>query len=790
MSTPPTATLPDSELQLQRATLTVNGMKCAGCVQNVEKRLLNQPGVVSASVNLVTGIATVEYTVNTVEPALLADSLTEAGFPSQSHAAAEQQGDRLNRSQEQTNTSHRLRQILLALLLVVLSGLGHLEQLLPINLGGLSNIWLHWGLATLALLGPGREMLLDGWRGIRQQAPNMNTLISLGTLTAYIASVVALLVPTLGWECFFDEPVMIVGLILLGRTLEQQARNRAMADFQALLALQPASARLLPDLDSPVSVEIPVSQVQLGARLQVLPGESFPVDGEILDGTTEVDESMLTGESLPVVKRSGEAVIGGTRNQSGTVIIQTTRTGQDTVLAQIIQLVEAAQTRKAPIQRLADQIAGYFTYGVLAIALITFGFWLLVGTHLWPEVLQVSSVTPHHSLMQGQPHPVLLSLKLAIAVLVIACPCALGLATPTAILVGTSLGAERGLLIRGGDVLEQVERLTTIVFDKTGTLTTGQLQITEHWLAPTESGWTWEQLLQLAAAVEAGVQHPVATAIQQAAAAQSLALLPAQNFQLLPGSGVRAEVDGQWVQVGHLGWLEQQGVEIPAEAQAWSQTLASQGKSLVFVAITGTLVGGFAAADLLRTDAIATVAQLRDLGFQIKVMTGDHAATASTVLQPLGLAPDSIIAEVNPGEKAAAIATLQAQGQRVAMVGDGSNDAPALAQAEVGIALSSGTDVAVETAQIVLMGRAFSEERSPLADVVEVIRLSRATLSKIRQNLVWALGYNTLGIPVAAGILLPQFGVLLSPATAVAFMALSSVSVVTSSLWLRYSFRH
>lgn len=783
--------MPDSALQLRQVTLTVNGMKCAGCVQNVEKRLLSQPGVMSASVNLVTQAATVEYQVGAVEPASLAASLTDAGFPSQSQTAVDQQAETLNRLQEQARTNHRLGQILLALLLVLLSGLGHLEQLLPINLGGLSNIWFHWGLATLALVGPGREMLLDGWRGMRQQAPNMNTLISLGTLTAYIASVVALLVPALGWECFFDEPVMIVGLILLGRTLEQQARHRAMADFQALLALQPAIARLIPETDSSISVEVPVGQVHLGAKLQVLPGESFPVDGSILDGTTEVDESMLTGESLPVVKQPGQGVIGGTRNQSGTVIIQTTRTGQDTVLAQIIQLVEAAQTRKAPIQRLADQIAGYFTYGVLAIALITFCFWLLVGTHLWPEVLQVSAVTPHHSMVQGQPHPVLLSLKLAIAVLVIACPCALGLATPTAILVGTSLGAERGLLIRGGDVLEQVERLDTIVFDKTGTLTTGQLQITDTWLATdSHSTWTAEQLLQLAATVETGVRHPVATAIQQQAVAHALIPLPVRNFQSFPGSGVMAEVQDQRVLVGNLNWLEQQKITIPAAAQAWRQDLADSGKSLVFLAVADDLVGGFAAADTLRPDAIAVVAELQSLGFQIKVLTGDHSSTASTVLQPLELAADSIIAEVNPVEKANVVATLQAAGRRVAMVGDGSNDAPALAQAEVGIALSSGTDVAVETAQIVLMGRAFSELRSPLTDVVEVIQLSRATLNKIRQNLLWALGYNTLGIPVAAGVLLPQFGVLLSPATAVTFMALSSVSVVLSSLWLRYSFRH
>lgn len=789
-------------------TLVVEGMQCAGCVRTVEKKLQQQPGVISASVNLVTEKALIAYQPQAAEPHQLSAVLTQAGFPSQPQTDAQSSPSESDpREANRRQLIDSIQKMAIALSLVILSGIGHLSEWTGWTLPGLSGIWFHWGLATLALLGPGRSMLIDGWRSLWQNAPNMNTLVSLGTVSSYSASLVALLFPGLNWECFFDEPVMIVGLILLGRTLEQQARGRATLAFRSLLALQPTVARWLPHplQDQSQSIEIPVEQVQVGTWLQVLPGEKIPVDGEIRVGQTLVDESMITGEPLPVAKGVGDRVTGGTLNQSGVITLWVTQTGTHTTLSQIIQLVEAAQTRKAPIQRLADTVAGYFTYGVMAIAALTFLFWYGWGTHFWSTADLVPTMHLHQAAngfqsifghqgglaaVSSAPSPLLLSLKLAIAVLVVACPCALGLATPTALLVGTSLGAERGLLIRGGDVLEQVQALDTIVFDKTGTLTTGQPVVTDYWLTPEPPlarQSTPEQLLQIAATVESQVKHPLSQAIQQAAQAQALALLAGTDFHFEAGAGVAATVADQRVYLGSQDWLSQQGIVLPPGDQARAKALATAGHSLVYVAIAGQFAGGIAVADTLKPDAIATLADLRSLGLTIKILTGDHRQAATTLGTALDLDPADVLADVRPAEKAAVIAELQAQGHRVAMVGDGSNDAPALAQADVGIALSSGTDVAIETAQIVLIHGPGLTESAPLQAVAAALHLSRATFRKIKQNLFWAFAYNLIGIPIAAGILLPTWGILLSPAAAGAMMAFSSVSVVTNSLLLRYA---
>ena len=836
--------LPVSPEQVPTSTQTiaidVTGMMCAGCVRSVEQALTNSAGVIAATVNLATEVATVQYIPETVTPIALANQLTEAGFPSQPRLP---KGDRTEASppefnlqqRRQQETQQQLRRLAIATLLLFLSALGHVEQLADITLPGLSNIWFHCGLATLALLFPGRAMVIDGWRGLRRNAPNMNTLVSLGTLTAYFTSLIALLFPQLGWECFFDEPVMLVGFILLGRTLEQQARNRAASAFQSLLALQPTIARLIPaqklsgkeTLETPMSepvapLEIPAESVRVGEWLQVLPGDKVPVDGEIVVGQTLVDESMVTGEPVPVIKQAGDRVIAGTLNQSGAIAIQATRTGSDTTLAQIIALVETAQTRKAPIQKLADTVAGYFTYGILAIATLTFLFWYFIGAHLWAaelagmghsvlgdghSVLTHLFTVPSHMLHHSDtPSPLLLSLKIAIAVLVVACPCALGLATPTAILVGSGIGAERGLLIRGSDILERAHALDTIIFDKTGTLTSGKPTVTDcliidpntttpnpfdirhqalSGIQETSLAISSSSLLQLAATVESGTRHPLALAIQQQAQQQAIALLPAQDFLTVPGFGVAAMVqctdDGnqspQRVLLGTADWLMQNEIAIAQSIQAQAKTLAAAGKTVVYVALAGSVVGLIAVADVLRSDAIATVTKLRQMGLTVKMLTGDQSDTAIAIAQLLDISPADTLANIRPDGKADAIAQLQAQGCTVAMVGDGINDAPALAQADVGIALHSGTDVATETAGIILM-------RDRLLDVVEAIHLSRATFNKIRQNLFWAFAYNLIGIPLAAGLLLPSYGVLLSPAAAGAMMAFSSVSVVTNSLLL------
>ena len=841
----------ETRVPLETVAMDVTGMRCAGCVRAVEQELQACPGVLVATVNLATEVATVKYQPELLDPATLPEKLTTAGFHSQLRLAAGSgsvTGKLDIQAQRQKETQQQLRRLAIAILLLLLSALGHLEYLAGIHLPVLSDLWFHAGLATLALLGPGQAMLIDGWRGLRRNAPNMNTLVSLGTLTAYTTSLIALLFPKMGWECFFDEPVMLVGFILLGRSLEQQARNRAASAFQALLNLQPQTARLIPTPELPqiveeaeseanqskignpvAAIEIPADAVRIGEWLQVLPGDKIPVDGEIVLGQTTIDESMLTGESMPVLRQVGDRVSAGTLNQSGAIALRALRTGRDTTLAQIISLVETAQTRKAPIQKLADQVAGYFTYGVMAIALLTFLFWFLIGTHLWPDLLAMKAwgighgimphhLSPHHlshhhasniglGNHDGTPSPLLLSLKLAIAVLVVACPCALGLATPTAILVGSGIGAERGLLIRGSDILERVHHLDTIVFDKTGTLTTGKPTVTDSWVVEDakittislqEVPITYHQLIQFAATVESGTRHPLAIAIQNYAQQQAIALLPAQDFLTAPGLGVAATIiiDGPQtpndqaqnpiqnqdskahrVILGTLDWLQQHQVNVPSNIHQQAQLWFQAGKTVVYAAVDGTAIGLIAVMDPLRPDAQTLVSWLQKMGLEVKLLTGDRRETAVAIAQSLNLADQNILAEIRPEQKAEIISQLQAQGHRVAMVGDGINDAPALAQADVGIALHSGTDVATETAGIILM-------RDRLTDVAEAIRLSRATFNKIRQNLFWAFAYNLLGIPLAAGVLLPSLGILLSPAIAGAMMAFSSVSVVTNSLLL------
>ncbi|MDF0553457.1 heavy metal translocating P-type ATPase [Kamptonema sp. UHCC 0994] len=788
-------------------TLDVGGMKCAGCVAAVERQLKQQPGVISARVNLATEVAAIEGKVGVVDAVAIAKKLTDTGFPTQPRYADNQQEQFAavveRRRQE---IRQQIWQLAIALTLILLSGLGHL---VGTETPFFSNIWFHCGLATAALLFPGRAILIDGWRGLWRNSPNMNTLVGLGAFTAYSASIAALLFPQMGWECFFDEPVMLLGFILLGKTLEQQAKRRAASALQALIALQPTTASLVAkpqeSKDSEensqlpltlLTVEIPADRVRVGEWLRVLPGEKIPVDGEVCRGTTTVDESMLTGESVPVFKQTGDAVAAGTLNQSGAIVMRATRTGKETTLAQIVDLVETAQTRKAPIQYLADTVAGYFCYSVMTIATLTFLFWYFAGTHIWPQVLlEPTAISMNHAgmnMIEGPLSPALLSLKLAIAVLAIACPCALGLATPTAILVGSGIGAERGLLIKGGDVLERVHQLDTIIFDKTGTLTTGSPKVTdciakEEGRRKKEEGRGKEEggkneelpisdaqwLLQIAATVESGTSHPLAEAILQEARQQGLSLLLAEDFYTQPGLGVSALVEGDRVLAGNADWLRQYGVltEIPLLPSL-------EGKTLVYVAVAGVFVGVIAVSDTLRPDAKTTIEKLRSMGLRVMLLTGDRRDVAFAIAQQLDIKPDDILAEIRPQGKADAIATLQAQGHRVAMVGDGINDAPALAQADVGIGMQAGTDAAVETAQIILM-------RNVLGDVVESIHLSRATFNKIRQNLFWAFAYNTLGIPVAAGILLPSLGFALSPAAAGAFMAFSSVSVVTNSLLLR-----
>ncbi len=770
----------DQIKQNDTVTLDVQGMKCAGCVGAVERQLKQHQGVISASVNLITEVAVVEYEKTTITPDQLAEKLTKTGFPTQPRSILNSPlTQKLNLFQRrELEQKEQINRLITAIILLVFSGLGHLQHfgINPVPL--ISNIWFHWALATLTLAIPGFPILKEGWQGFSHKMPNMNTLVGLGTMSAYLASCIALLFPKLGWECFFDEPVMLLGFILLGRILEGKARGKASSALEKLLSLQPPVACLVGKDGTETGINIPVEQIRVGEWIKVLPGEKIPVDGIIIKGKSAINEAMLTGESNPVVKKEGDQVNTGTMNQSGALIIQTTHTGDNTTLAQIIKLVEDAQTRKAPIQKLVDTVAGYFAYGVMAIACVTFIFWYYIGTKIWSEVLTISEHSMDNMGMIMTTSPLLLSLKLAIAVLVVACPCALGLATPTAILVGTGMGAEKGILIKGGDILEQVHQIETIVFDKTGTLTQGQPTITD---IITLGELSEQEILQYGATAESGTNHPLAITLLDALKKENLPLLKGENFYTEAGLGISAMIEGKSVILGNQEWLKIQNSKflIQNEEKPFSPS-GYPHQTLIYLAVNGSLEGIIALEDQIRPDARQTVQKLQEMGLNVIMITGDRPEVAKAIAEKLGI--KEVLAQVTPMEKVKKIENLQQKaklkGKIIAMVGDGINDAPALAQADIGITLQSGTEIALETAQIVLM-------KNALPDVVESIKLSWATFHKIRQNLFWALGYNSFAIPIAAGILLPKFGLLLSPALAAALMASSSVIVVTNSLLLR-----
>ena len=825
--------------------LEVEGMMCAGCVSTVEKKIMQCEGVTRATVNLITAVAAVECSAE-ANPQAITQALTQAGYPSQlknsetSNTSAE--SVRANASSEELATeaawivrqkqeqTTQKRQAIVAVSLLVFSTFGHLQHLAIFQNSPIQDwmrlpivntlfeaifgrLWFHGLLATLTLLFPARQILIEGFQGIRRATPNMNTLVSLGALSAYLTSLAAFFFPDLGWECFFDEPVMLLSFILIGRTLESRARFNAASSLRSLISLQPPRARLvLPaantnSLTSAKDISVPVSQVKIGEQLRVLPGEKIPVDGVITSGQTTLDESMLTGESMPIAKRTGDEVVAGTLNQSSVITLSVEKTGADTTLGQMIQLVETAQTRKAPIQRVADKIAGYFTYGILTIALLTFAFWYFVGSPHWPEVASMTMGHAHqagHHLQVGHhlqadhhlaevsgktlahSRRLLISLKLAIAVVVVACPCALGLATPTAILVGSGVGAKKGLLIRGGDVLEAIHRLDTLVFDKTGTLTTGNPKVTEVLSFTTE--YSEDELIQIAHSVEKGTQHPLAIAIQQAAAEKQLSALTATEFCTEAGLGVSATIlestnnskgkHSTPIYIGNIAWMRQNHCDVDARAIALTEDLAKQGRTVILIAKEKSVLGIIGVSDTLRNEAKQALKQIGRMGIEVSILSGDRQEAANAIAQQLDIDPIQVQAEVSPTEKVEAISRMQTDHKRIGFVGDGINDAPALAQANVGIALGSGTDVAIETADIILIN-------DSLTDVVGAIKLGKRTFNKIRQNLLWAFSYNLICIPLAAGLFLPAFGLSLNPGFAGGLMALSSITVVLNSLTLK-----
>jgi P-type Cu+ transporter len=727
-----------------RFDFAVTGMSCASCAANIERALKKLGGVRQANVNLAASRATVLYDPRLVGPRDLAKAVREAGYG----VAAAGEGSRI---QDKEYRSLRASIIWGGALAFVIF-LGSMRHWFPWMPAFLQNPFVLWALATPVQFVLGRRFYSGAWSALRHGSANMNTLVAVGTTAAYLFSAAATALPaffrTAGVEpeVYFDTSAVIIVLILFGRMLEARAKGRTSEAIRKLMGLRPRTAHILgPEGER----EVPVEEVRVGDVVVVRPGERLPVDGSVIEGRSAINESMITGESLPADKGPGDAVTGATLNTWGSFTFRAGKVGEDTVLAQIIKLVQEAQGTKAPIQRLADVIAGWFVPAVIGIAVLTFVIWMLFGP---------------------SPRAVFALLNF-VAVLIIACPCALGLATPTAIMVGTGKGAERGILIKSGESLETIHRVDTVVFDKTGTLTKGEPDVTDVMPA---AGTTTERLLLLAASAEAGSEHPLGQAVVRAARDRGVALEHPADFRAHEGLGVEAALKGVRVLVGSAGLLERSGVDVSAFA-AQADSLARAGKTTAFVAEDGRLAGLLALADTLKPSAGPAVAALRARGLTVIMLTGDNRRTAVAVAAEAGIT--DVIPEVLPGDKAAVIKRLQSEGKRVAMVGDGINDAPALAQADVGLAVGTGTDVAMASADITLMA-------GDLGAVVSAFELSRKTIRTIKQNLFWAFAYNVVGIPVAAGVLYPVLGLLLNPMIASAAMALSSVSVVTNSLRL------
>ncbi len=736
----------------ERLTIPISGMSCASCVARVESALGEVPGVIGVSVNLARERAEVEYVASVATLELLREAVRDAGY----EPLVAEEGTVDREAERREREIRALRAVLIGA--AVLS--------LPIVWGSLPHMGLHvwtpdllhrWNvqflLATPVQFWAGWRFYKGMWATLRHGTADMNTLVAVGTSAAYLYSAAATFAP--GWftggglepAVYYETASVIIVFILLGRYLEARAKGRTSEAIRKLVGLQARTARLVRD---GVEVDVPIEEVEVGDTVLVRPGEKVPVDGVVLEGLSTIDESMITGESLPVEKVAGAEVIGATINRTGAFRLRATRVGRDTALSQIIRLVEEAQGSKAPIQRLADKVAAYFVPAVILIALLTGGLWLAFG-----------------------PAPALTyALLNFVAVLIIACPCALGLATPTAIMVGTGRGAEAGILIRGAEALETAHKVTAVVLDKTGTLTKGAPAVTDLVAAP---GCESEAVLRMAASAERGSEHPIGEAIVARARQEGLELGEAASFEALPGHGIEAVVEGVRVLIGNAALMSERGV-ITAGLDRTADDLAAAGKTPMFVASDGAVSGLIGVADTLKPRSREVVKALRAMGLQVIMLTGDNRRTAEAIAEQVEV--DRVLAEIKPEEKAAHIESLQEEGHVVAMVGDGINDAPALARADLGVAIGAGTDVAIESAGIVLIGE-------DLRGVLTAIALSRRTMRTIRQNLFWAFAYNVALIPVAAGVLYPLTGVLLSPVLAALAMAASSVSVVSNSLRLR-----
>ena len=743
----------------------LTGMSCASCAANIESAVGSLPEVSAASVNLATEVLSVTYQPGAINEEIICQTVAEAGYQAQvladqagaSQAQIQQEADQAAQAKASHQAALWRRFWLSAIFALPLLCLAMAEMVgltLPTWLShrGDGQLFVSLQLAlTLPILWLGRSFFLNGFKHLVKGHPNMDSLVALGTSAAVAYSLYSSIQVWLGdhhaaMSLYYESAGVILTLVTLGKYFEARSKGQTSAAIQALIKLAPQEAQVLREGQE---VTLPLDQAQVGDLVRVRPGQKIPVDGRVVEGQSWVDESMLTGESLPVAKKVGDQVVGASLNQQGSLIVETNKVGQDTTLAQIIHLVQAAQGSKAPIAQLADRVSAVFVPVVMTLALVAGLAWYLIGGQSWAFALTIS-----------------------IAVLVIACPCALGLATPTAIMVGTGKGAEQGILIKSGTALEMAHQVDAVVLDKTGTLTQGQPQVTD--VLPL-TGWTPDQLLALAAAAEVNSEHPLGQAIVAGARERELALPEVTDFQSLTGYGIRVLNGKNFYFLGNKRMMQETGLDL-SQAEELAATLAARGKTPIYVGNREEILGLIAVADPLKATSPEAVRRLKAMGLQVIMLTGDNAKTAQALAAEAGI--DQVISDVLPADKAQVVADLQAQGLKVAMVGDGINDAPALAQADVGLAIGRGTDVAIESADMVLMG-------SDLTSVATAIKLSQATIRNIKENLFWAFAYNVLGIPVAMGVLHLFGGPLLNPMLAGAAMSFSSVSVILNALRLR-----
>ncbi|MFP4081494.1 MAG: heavy metal translocating P-type ATPase [Candidatus Aminicenantes bacterium] len=732
--------------------IPIQGMQCASCVQNIEKALLQMRGVTKAAVNLATEKAKVEYIPSETSLAEIKKTIQQTGYKVL-EIPPEEEWEDVESIVREREYKRLKRKFFIGVFLAAVIFSGSSPHWFPWIPDFLNNFFVLWAVATPVQFWIGWQFYKGAWGAFQHRNADMNTLIAVGTSAAYVYSAAATVFPgffeKIGVEpeVYFDTAAIIIVLILFGRLLEARAKGQTSEAIKKLIGLRPKTARVIRDGKER---DIPVEEVVVNDEIVVRPGEKIPVDGMVTKGKSAVDESMITGESIPVTKREGHEVMGATINKTGSFRFRATKVGKDTALSQIIKMVQEAQGSKAPIQRLADVIAGYFVPIVISIAILTFVIWFNFG-----------------------PYPALtFALLNFVAVMIIACPCALGLATPTAVMVGTGKGAENGILIKGGESLETAHRIDTMVFDKTGTLTKGEPEVTDIVSVNT---YTEAEILKYAASSEKGSEHPLGEAIIKRAEEKKVELQEAQHFKAVEGQGIEARVDGKDVLIGNKKLMEDRGIDIK-DLEDKAARFSAEGKTPIYISIENQAVGLMAVADTLKEYSVQAVERLKKLGVEVIMLTGDNKHTASAIARKAGI--DRVLSEVLPQDKVHEIKSLQSQGKRVAMVGDGINDAPALAQSDIGIAIGSGTDVAVEASDITLI-------KDDLRGVVAAIELSKKTIKTIKQNLFWAFFYNTAGIPIAAGILYPFLGILLNPIFASAAMAFSSVSVVSNSLRLR-----